>query len=117
MWGACMPPSGHGTRPVSIIPSGTPSPAECVSRPRMRIARGSAGSTTFGVRMFRRRPIRRYGPAVWGGVMPRSVIVRLLAWRRVLAADDDVPAEAERPSRLRQLEITGGDHPLAGLRA
>ncbi len=47
------------------------------------------------------------GPAVCDGVRPSSVIVRLLERRRLAAAEHDVPAEAERPLRLGQLEVEG----------
>ena len=41
--------------------------------------------------------------------------MRLLEGRRVAAADDDVEAIAERPVRLRQLEVEPADEPLACL--
>ena len=76
----------------------------------MRIARGSAGSTSALVLGSRRSPIERYGPVVWEGVSPTSlVIVRLLERCRLTAAEHDVEAEAERPVGLGERQVEGAD--------
>src|SRR5262245_25412908 len=96
------------------MPSGTGSPALSRSTPRMRTERGSESSTSRFVIGPPKRPILRYGPTVWDGLSPSSVIVRLLERRRLAAPEHDVEAKAERPVRLGELELELRDQALPG---
>src|SRR5580704_3710517 len=60
------------------------------------------------------RPIAKYGPTVWEGVVSKITSVRLLERRRARAAEVDVPLERLRPVRHRPVDREPGDHPLAG---
>src|SRR5688500_13727999 len=78
----------------------------------MRIARGSAASTsTPGTRSLR-RPVERYGPAVCGGVSPGGSVRERLDAGRLPSSEEHVPAIAVRPVRPGELDVEGADKPV-----